>query len=292
MTRPEPPSAADVPSSSTPRPGLSRRGVLAGTAWTVPAITVAAAAPAYAISRCTPGALVVTPVAWTVSGQLQANYVNTGWIPGSVGTGGSISQSEFTNWFNTEPVGAFVSFADNGSTADTQITVEYAFNVTGNAHLTASGLARFSYGQKASQYIERQDLVISLVEGSSVLGSVKYAHQRIDGATYLPRSTQSGNNWPTGNASVYNHATFTSDPAMVNAGYTLVPRPAVVSGALPDSGTRDQAFTLNATSMGTGSRQLRVRYTFTLHGLRAANGTWVNDDIIIRPPSIVATCTP
>ena len=284
--------------SGSPSGRLSRRGVLVGTAWSVPVVTLATAAPAYAISRCAPGALTVTPVAWTVqTGSLQSGYVNTGWIPGSAGTGGSISQSEYTNWFNSEPVGSFVSFADNGSGSDTKVVVEYAFNVTGNAHITASGLARFSYGQKASQYIERQDLVVELLEGATVLGTVKRTLQRIDTTTsptqYLPRSTESGNNWPNGNSAVYGHTTFTSDPAMVTAGYTIVPRPAVVSGTKPDSGTRDHNFSLSGTSMGTNaSRQLRIRYTLTLHGLRATNGTWVNDDVILRPPTVSVLCTP
>lgn len=147
---------SEVPLPLSSRP-VARRGVLAAAAWSLPVVTMASAAPAFASSVCVPGATVLYSnrvwqrpwTADTVQDYLRWNEMT---VPGTKPPAGLVwpdptYQNVFTGWLGSVPAGddspraasdyaggdakrdGFASGADNGRTQETSFTVTYEFPV-------------------------------------------------------------------------------------------------------------------------------------------------------------------
>lgn len=272
-----------TPERTTPRlPTLDRRTLVRGAAWSVPAVTLAAAAPAYAVSPPTTcRAAAVVRSSWSItSGSLANSQRNTGWlVRGQYSQTGMVSAAE-AQWFtgrtgpgtSNQPNGSFLSFANNASTTgQAVILVRYAFQVTGNASVTVAGVAKLGYGNSGTnpQRTERQMLDVAVVDGSRTVRVAGVAHRRRNGSTYYPA---------TANATTYGQL-FRTDEA-VATGRTL-------HTGIQGEHTAQATYSSDEIALTSASSQIRtvfVDYTLTLD--RRAGADWVNDDIIINPPTV------
>lgn len=137
--------------------GLSRRTLVKGAAWAMPAIVLATAVPRAAASTtvCTPGPVTAVPVAqWTIAGALATwDAGNTGWLP--IGSDPGHAQSSWIAGITNDD--GFLASADNANTTETVLTATYSFPVTPGASysidvLTSTGAA--SGAQRASQWVQ------------------------------------------------------------------------------------------------------------------------------------------
>lgn len=274
-------------------PALDRRTLVRGAAWSVPAVALTTAAPAYANSMDVPAAqrcseAVLTRHSWDVlSGQLDTSKRNTGWlVRGSYGATGMVSAAE-AQWFDgsrsgsgtsNQSDGSFLSFANNGRTdSNAVIRVRHTFQVTGTVTISVQGVAQLGYGNSGTnpQLTDRQllDVTLSEVGGRENVPVAKLAHRRRNGSrnpyTYYPA---------TATSTTYSNL-LRSDNEVAGSGYTL--HTATQGEHTYAASYSGQPITLT----GSGTRTVYLDHLLTLH--RRKNTSWVNDDVIITPPRVI-----
>lgn len=271
----------NTPVSARPQArSFDRRTLVRTTAWGVPAIAVASAAPAFAVSynpdECVPAAVV--SVGWRlVSGQINQNG-STGWQLGTQPKAGTSLEGAYlsgdgvtgeSRWFTSEPVGSFISFANNArNDIPAVIEVTYEFNVTGSATLTLANELVMGYGDPNAN-TERQTLEVVVIDGNSRTTTSKIGHKRIKGAQQLPTGSIEAD-------------LQRSEALLIRDGYTLE--------EMPSSGRHTRSIPgtpVVVASNDPNPRPVQVVYRVTLDPLMRPGG--VNDDLILNPPT-VASC--
>lgn len=180
-------------------PSTTRRRLLAGAAWSVPAITLATASPSFATSVCTVGPVPVSPITWTLaSGALarwDAQY--TGWLPADVSQDLAVDNPAFgttTNRpanssylsFGAEYDGGFASGSDGGvPNVTTVIAVSYSFDTIADATYQWSLPLRWGHANNGVK--TPQGLVVSPGPGATDLAytTVDYGGVGLPGHTSL-----------------------------------------------------------------------------------------------------------
>lgn len=279
--------------------GFNRRTLMRTAAWSVPAISLASAAPAFASSRCQ--TISAHHVDWTLTSGAINNPDNdrsTGWLVRGTHTAKFIStaqQQYFDGTHETngrdsnEPDGSFISFANNAANSTTAavLTVTYAFEVTGNIDVSVNGILKLGYGNSstAPQRTDRQVVQVQLVDGSVNQELARIAHQRRTG-------TNQGNfvYLPTGATSASYNALSRSD-ATVSANNTngrFVLHQAQPGGGHQATATYTTPTPIRLTGSAQAPRTVSLVHTLTLDplGTSSTTGRLVNDDVIINPPTV------
>lgn len=248
-------------------PSPSRRGVLTAAAWTVPTITVATAAPAFASSVCTVGEEVAYSnrfwdKPWTdgtVQEYLRWNEMSaqgtnlpgipvgeyqyyqgffTGWTASGAGDNSVIADHDHTyGWMQgVRTEDGFTSGADNVRSSDITFTVGYQFPVVAGATYDLSTVVYSGTNPPRSQHL-----------------AITYSGSGLGGAIAQVTTAQSWENPPSGHTSL--------------------------SGG--------QATNLSSVVSPTSSGTLTVSFMFTLQGVSVAwpaPGHQTNDDLAIKAP--------
>lgn len=146
------------------RNGVSRRTLVAGIAWSVPAVVIVGAAPAYAASGETPPPtyLTVTQGVRGGSGTLlsgQAGY--TGWTKGTGAKGNATAV-----YVGDTNVAGFASGADPASNGGATVTATYTFPATRNAVYSISLDVMANFGSPSNK-AQRQLLEVSVAQASA-----------------------------------------------------------------------------------------------------------------------------
>ncbi|GGD12523.1 hypothetical protein [Nocardioides daphniae] len=275
-----------ITSARPANPSVDRRTLMRAAAWTAPAVTLAAASPAYASSGlgARPGAcrvVQVTRSSWSVVTGGIVDRGNTGWlVRGQYDQPGMVSSAQAT-WFDGTKTGAgtsvqpddsFLSFGNNASmTGATVIKVRYAFELTGSATVQLEGVVRLGYGDSGTpvQLTERQVLDVAVVDGNQNVRVAGIAHRRRNGNTYYPATADSAA-----------YALLARTDEEVGAHHTL-------HTAIQGEHTYRAEYTsqpIALTGKSSVRRTVHLDYTLTLD--RRASSAWVNDDVVINPPTV------
>ena len=231
---------------------VSRRSVLKAAAWSLPAIAVASAVPAFAASElCVSGPVPITALNWSKTGDLNSNWgteTTTGWIGSFAGSPGGDATENVTDLAN-----GFLSQDDNNSnTQIATVTMQASIHVVAGASYQFEMSTAVGFGDPGSfNGSARQSLVLSVIQPDSTSAELlKLTVNHWDAADITP-----------------------SDNDMAADGYILQdtgPNTTVI---------RQIAFT--ATSTGTAI----LNYEFTIQPMIGENRS---DDISVGIPSITS----
>lgn len=286
----------------------SRRSVLQAAAWSVPAVSLTAASPAFATSQAQACTLVTQASKWSVvagTTPLRPHTVDplrleTGWMNSStVTTTGTVagalvapshgdSMLGKTTHADLRP-GAFISWQDAGTvstdgtaTQRTVLHVDYRFTVNGPTTVTIGNRAIFQYGNP-NNWTSRQTLTMELLEEITPATATTDA---VTGPALWTTKIAARRQNPNG--SIYPTATHPlsylihTDSDLVSQGFTLV-------NDVPATGRYEREFNatpsiLNAGASANAPRTYIVRYTFTLYP-RFGTST-ATDDVAVDAPIV------
>jgi hypothetical protein len=276
--------------------------VVRTAAWTVPAVSLVSAAPAFAASPTMDcQTLVLTPVLnWTSNNGNLTRHRKTGWWnwdnpPATPGANGYIAASEAVWYENLDiPGHAFLSFEDNPTTNTSSganapgtatVTVQYAVTVTGHVTLNVAGGLWFGYGHETGGATERQMVdvdVIGLAGGTRRIASLAPRRQGGQGVFY-PTAAMLGGNSSRAVTSTNNGRLKEQDSSLTQR-YALSTPPTQMS---------DGRFKVDFAGTPVvddveGDRTLFIQYTLTMPARYGSS--WVNDDVIILPPTVTVNC--